>query len=71
MGKNEIIEIYTDGAYSPLRNQGGWAFVVLLNGDKVSSYFGGEKNTTNNRMEIQSVIESIKHMVIQCMLLEL
>ena len=57
-----MIEIYTDGAYSPTRNQGGWAFVVLKNGVKVSSGFDSVLDTTNNRMEIQAVIEAIKHM---------
>lgn len=56
-----MIEIYTDGAYSSLRDQGGWAFVVLSNGEKVFSDCGGEVKTTNNRMEIQSVIEAIKY----------
>ena len=57
-----MIEIYTDGAYSSSRDQGGWAFVVLKDGVKVSSGYDGVKNTTNNRMEIQSAIEAIKHM---------
>lgn len=57
-----MIEIYTDGAYSPLRNQGGWAFIVLKEGTKVSQGYDCVKNTTNNRMEVQSVIEAIKHM---------
>lgn len=57
-----MVEIYTDGAYSSLRNQGGWAFVVLKDGVKVSSGFDAVLNTTNNRMEILSAIEAIKHM---------
>lgn len=54
--------IYTDGAYSSSRNQGGWAFVVLKDGVKVSSGYDTVFNTTNNRMEILSAIEAIKHM---------
>jgi ribonuclease HI len=57
-----MIEIYTDGAYSSLRNQGGWAFLVLNNDSKIFSAYDYVKETTNNRMEIQSVIEAIKHM---------
>ena len=57
-----MIEIYTDGAYSSSRNQGGWAFVVLKDGLKVSSAFDVVVNTTNNRMEVQSAMEAIKYM---------
>lgn len=57
-----MIEIYTDGAYSPSRNQGGWAFVVLRDNVKVSSGYDSVKETTNNRMELIAAIEAIKHM---------
>lgn len=57
-----MIEIYTDGAYASSRDQGGWAFVVLKDGEKVSQAYGGTKQTTNNRMEIQSALEAVKHM---------
>ena len=57
-----MIEIYTDGAYSSSRNQGGWSFVVVKDGVKVSSGYNTMFNTTNNRMEIQGAIEAIKHM---------
>lgn len=55
-----MIKCYVDGAYSSLRNQGGWAFVVLKNDFKIHSEFFPEKDTTNNRMEIQAVIEACK-----------
>lgn len=54
-----MYEIYTDGAYSLSRNQGGWAFVIIKDGVKVDYGFSGVKNTTNNRMEILAVIEGI------------
>lgn len=54
-----MIKIYTDGAYSSSRDQGGWSFVVLKDEEKIHSAFLPVKNTTNNRMEIQAVIESI------------
>lgn len=57
-----MIEIYTDGAYSASRNQGGWAFVVIEDGVKKSSGYDTVFNTTNNRMEVQSAIEAIQHM---------
>ena len=54
-----MIKIYTDGAYAPSRNKGGWAFVVIKDNKKIYSSFFGEEETTNNRMEIQAVIEAI------------
>ena len=54
-----MVKIYTDGAYAPSRNKGGWAFVVIKNNKKIHSSFFGEEETTNNRMEIQAVIEAI------------
>ena len=40
--------IYTDGAYSSKRNQGGWAFLILHNDTVQISKFGGVKcNATN------------------------
>lgn len=54
------IIIYTDGAYSPLRDQGGWSFVVIKDDEKIHSSFYCVKHTTNNRMEVQSAIEACK-----------
>ena len=54
-----VVKIYTDGAYAPSRNKGGWAFVVIKDNKKIHSSFFGEEETTNNRMEIQAVIEAI------------
>jgi len=53
-----MIEIYVDGAYSSLRDMGGWAYVVLRDGKKIKSNFFPVSNTTNNRMEIQAAIEA-------------
>lgn len=53
-----MIEIYCDGAYAPSRDIGGWAFVVLENGEKIYSEFYPVSNTTNNRMEIEAVIQA-------------
>lgn len=52
------IKIYCDGAYSSLRDQGGWAFVVIVDEVKVKSDFFPVYSTTNNRMEIQAAIEA-------------
>jgi len=58
------LKIYTDGGCSGNPGPGGWAFVIVLKtfqGNKiVAEQKGGEKNTTNNRMELTAVIESLK-----------
>lgn len=53
------ITVYTDGACSGNPGAGGWAAILMCNGStkKIS---GGETNTTNNRMELQAVIEALK-----------
>jgi ribonuclease HI len=54
------MSIYTDG--SCLKNPGGasgWAFCVLEN-NKELFVSGGEKSSTNNRMELTAVIEALK-----------
>ena len=55
-----MITIYCDGAYSSSRDQGGWAFVVLRDGEKIYHSFFPEKNTTNNRMEIMGALRAIE-----------
>lgn len=55
-----MIKIYTDGAYSPLRNKGGWAFIVVENDNIIHHQFFPEEDTTNNRMEITAVINALK-----------
>lgn len=55
-----MLEIYTDGAYSSSRNQGGWAFVVIEQGKEIYKNFGSAENTTNNRMEIMACLEAIR-----------
>ena len=54
-----MIQIYTDGAYSPKRNMGGWAFVVVKDNVKIYSEFFPEPDTTNNRMEMQAIIKAL------------
>ena len=55
-----MIEIYTDGAYSSSRNQGGWAFVVVQNNEVIYKEHDGLINTTNNRMEIMGVLKALE-----------
>ncbi|MBM3395870.1 MAG: ribonuclease HI [Betaproteobacteria bacterium] len=52
------IDIYTDGACKSNPGPGGWG-AMLVAGDKVRELYGGEPNTTNNRMELTAVIEAL------------
>jgi ribonuclease HI len=60
----EALKIYTDGGCSGNPGPGGWAYVMVLKtfqGDKIlAEQWGAEKDTTNNRMELTAVIESLK-----------
>jgi ribonuclease HI len=53
------VVIYTDGACSGNPGPGGWGAILLYGGHR-KELSGGEKHTTNNRMEITAVIESLK-----------
>ncbi len=54
-----MIEIWTDGGCRPNPGRGGWG-VVIKDGEAVSTFHGGRRRTTNNRMEFQAVIEALK-----------
>ena len=47
--------MYTDGACSGNPGPGGWG-AILMFGDRHKELFGGERETTNNRMEMMAVI---------------
>ena len=56
-----ILRIYTDGACSGNQhetNVGGWG-AVLEYGQAQKELWGGERNTTNNRMEMTALIEAL------------
>lgn len=52
------IEIFTDGACKGNPGPGGWGALLCYNGTE-KQLFGGEKNTTNNRMELMAAIEGL------------
>lgn len=52
--------IYTDGAYSSLRKQGGIGIVILQDNKKILEYSNMYKRTTNNQMELGAVIIALK-----------
>ena len=55
------IKIYTDGACSGNPGPGGWA-AIIIGKDKVKKIFGGEKLTTNNRMELTATINALEYL---------
>ena len=53
------VHIYTDGACSGNPGPGGWG-AILIYGDTEKELSGGEEHTTNNRMELISVITALE-----------
>ncbi len=54
------VEIYTDGSCIGNPGPGGWAAIVLIDGQEASRLSGGEDDTTSNRMELTAAIEGLK-----------
>lgn len=52
--------IYTDGAYSSLRDQGGVGIIMLEDDKKLLEYSNMYKRTTNNQMELGAVIIALR-----------
>ena len=55
----KTVTIYTDGACSGNPGPGGWG-AILCYGPHQKEISGGEKNTTNNRMELTAVIKALE-----------
>ena len=53
-------KIYTDGACIGNPGPGGWGAIILSGNDK-KELFGGEKLTTNNRMELTAAIKALEY----------
>lgn len=56
-----MYEVYTDGATSKNGSKdapGGWAYVILKDGNLISENSGGEKGTTNQRMELIAALKA-------------
>lgn len=53
------VTIYSDGACKGNPGPGGWGALLIWR-DKEKELFGGQANTTNNRMEMLAVIEALK-----------
>ena len=61
----KAVEIFTDGACSGNPGPGGWG-AILRFGTAEKELSGGEKNTTNNRMELTAVIEGLSALKEPC-----
>lgn len=59
------VDIYTDGACSGNPGPGGWA-AVLTYGTTEKEISGGEKQTTNQRMEMMAVYQALHHLKEPC-----
>jgi ribonuclease HI len=63
--EGKIVDIYTDGACKGNPGPGGWGALLVYAG-KEKELFGGEKETTNNRMELLAVIRALEALTRPC-----
>ena len=60
-----LVQLYTDGACSGNPGPGGWGAILIYNGvEKALS--GGERWTTNNRMELTAIIKGLEALKVPC-----
>ncbi len=59
------VHLFTDGACRGNPGPGGWG-VVLRYGSHEKYLYGGEANTTNNRMELRAAIEGLQALTESC-----
>lgn len=64
MAKN-LVEAFTDGACRGNPGPGGWG-VLLRYGDNEKELYGGERETTNNRMELMAAIMALESLTREC-----
>ena len=55
----KVVTIYTDGACKGNPGAGGWG-AILKYGDAEKELWGGEPETTNNRMELMAAIAALE-----------
>ena len=57
-----IYHLYTDGACQPNPGKGGWAFILFKKDNESQKIIkqGNSSESTNNKMELQSVLEGMK-----------
>ena len=59
------IQIYSDGACRGNPGPGGWGVLLIYN-DTEKEIYGGELETTNNRMELTAVIMGVESLTSPC-----
>ena len=59
------VVIHADGACRGNPGPGGWG-AILSTGDHEKEIFGGERHTTNNRMEVTAVIRALESLKVRC-----
>jgi ribonuclease HI len=62
---SSVVKIYTDGACKGNPGVGGWGALLEMNGTE-KELFGGERLTTNNRMELLAVIRALEALKRRC-----
>ena len=62
---NDLVTIYTDGACSGNPGPGGWGVILSYKGHR-KELSGGERQTTNNRMELTAVIKGLSALTRPC-----
>ncbi len=62
---SDIVEAWTDGACRGNPGPGGWGVLLRFNGHEKRMH-GGERETTNNRMELMAVIKALESLKRQC-----
>lgn len=57
------LDVYTDGSCKSTGalHFGGWSFIVVRDSKKIYEAAGSENNTTNQRMELQAVLEALNY----------
>src|ERR1700694_3895481 len=63
--RSREVVIYTDGACKGNPGPGGWGALLASRGVE-RELFGGEPNTTNNRMELTAVIRALESLKRRC-----
>jgi len=61
----EVVRVFTDGACKGNPGPGGWG-AILRYGEHERELFGGERDTTNNRMELTAVIKALESLKRAC-----
>jgi len=62
---NDVVSIYTDGACKGNPGPGGWGVYLQYKGNE-KDLCGGERETTNNRMELMAVIQALETLNRSC-----